>query len=280
MKQNKFFAFFGQQSKFSMRSVRTGEELWHIFISRGNFILASIAAVVVLFLVTLTVVAYTSILDLVPGYPGNRSRKMLISSIVKLDSLEREVALWENYTTDLQMILDGRQVGAEGVKDSTKVGVKGTTVPISQYEEKLRAQMAPGPDGSNNNNRRRAAELTFEMITPVVGTIKTPFAPAKGIYGVMIHPAPNSVALAVMDGTVVLNTWSPEWGTVIAIQHAGGMMSIYKGLARSLRAVDQRIKAGQSVGVVERISEKNIPELYFELWSSGNPVDPENYISF
>ncbi|MEG0725355.1 MAG: M23 family metallopeptidase [Mucinivorans sp.] len=280
MKQTKFFKFFSQQSKFSMRSVRTGEELWHIFISRGNFILACLALLLVLFVATLTTVAYTSILDLVPGYPGNRSRQMLITSITKLDSLEREVTLWENYTNDLQLILDGREVGAESGKDSSKVGAKGEVVERSNYDKQLRAQMKPESESSTRHDMRRKAELSFDMIAPVNGTVISPFSPANGIYGVVVRPAPNSVAMAVMDGTVVLNSWSPEWGTVMVIQHAGGMMSIYKGLARALRNTDERVKAGQGVGVVEMASESHIAQLYFELWSAGNPVDPENYITF
>lgn len=280
MKQNKFLKFFNEQSKLSMRSVRTGEELWHIFISRGNFILAALALVVVLFVSTLTIVAYTSILDLVPGYPGNRSREMLITSIAKLDSLEREVGLWESYTRDLQLILDGRRdLSSTTESDSSKVGVKGTIIERNSFDAMLRAQMAPD-SLATRRDKRRNAELTFEMIAPVSGMIESAFNPAQGIYGVIVRHAPNSVALAVLDGTVMLNSWSPEWGTIISIQHAGGMVSLYKGLARSLRATGERVKAGQSVGVVEMIREKHIPLLYFELWSSGNPVDPENYITF
>lgn len=281
MKQNKFFKFFSEQSKLSMRSVRTGQELWHIFISRGNFVLSLVTLIIVLFVATLTVVAYTSILDLVPGYPGNRSREMLIASIAKLDSLEREVALWENYTHDLQLILDGQQPSEVTNSDTTKTGIKGQIIPRTAVDDYLRAQMSPDSSAADTKReRKRHAELTFEMIAPVHGLIEKSFAPADGVFGVVIKPAPNSVALAVLDGTVVLNSWNPEWGTVLTIQHAGGMMSIYKGLAQSLRQTGEHVKAGQGVGVVEMIRENNIPILYFELWSSGNPVDPENYITF
>ena len=280
MKQSKFFRFFSAQAKLSMRSVRTGEELWHVFISRGNFLLAALALLVVLFVGTLTVVAYTSILDLIPGYPGNRSREMLISSIAKLDSLEREVAMWENYTHDLQLILDGRASALEDTRDTTKTALKGQIVPRNAADEALRARMAPDSLGGARNDKRRTAELTFEMIAPVRGIVDQKFDPADGRYGVSLKPIPNAVALAVLDGTVVFNSWSPDVGTTVAVQHGGGMMSVYKGLARSLRRTGERIKAGQGVGVVEAVKENKIPMLQFELWSAGNAVDPENYITF
>lgn len=263
-----------------MRSVRTGEELWHLFISRGNFLLASLALLVLLFVGTLTVVAYSSILDLIPGYPGNRSREMLISSIAKLDSLEREVGLWENYTHDLQLILDGRASALEDTRDTTKTALKGHVVARNAADEALRGRMKSDSTGADRREKRRTAELTFEMIAPVRGIVDQEFDPADGHYGVAIKPVPNAVALAVLDGTVVLNSWSPDMGTTIGIQHGGGMMSVYKGLARSLRRIGERVKAGQGVGVVEAVKENKIPVLRFELWSSGNAVDPENYITF
>lgn len=278
MKQNKFFKFFADKSKLSMRSVRSGEEFWHVFISRGNFLLAIIALVVVLFIATLTIVAYTSILDLVPGYPGNKSRSMLVSSIAKLDSLEREVALWENYTNDLQMILDGRQPVAT-VSDSARQAVKGEVTAKNLFDENLRRDMAL-LEASSGKAAKRNSEVTFEMIAPVKGIIEKKFTPEGGNYGVLIKPAPSSVALAVLDGTVVLNSWSPDSGTTLAIQHAAGMMSIYKGLERSLKENGERVKAGQGVGTIGSMSEGHIAKLNFELWSSGNPVDPENYITF
>lgn len=279
MKQNKFFKFFADKSKLSMRSVRSGEEFWHLFISRGNFLLVIIALVIVLFSATLTIVAYTSILDLVPGYPGNRSRSMLVSSIAKLDSLEREVALWENYTNDLQMILDGRQPQTSTQADSARQAIKGEIAEKNQFDESLRREMAL-LEASSNQTAKRNSEVTFEMIAPVKGIIEQKFTPENGNYGVLIKPAPSSVALAVLDGTVVLNSWSPESGTTLAVQHAAGMMSIYKGLERSLKNNGERVKAGQGVGTIGSMSEGYISKLSFELWSSGNPVDPENYITF
>lgn len=283
MKQRNFFKFFTARTKLSLRSLQTGQELWHIFISRGNLFLSSVAFVLLLFVGVLTIVAYTSILDLVPGYPGNKSRKMLITSIAKLDSLEHEVALWERYTYDLQLILDGRasdisQSAGDSVTGST---VKGTIVARTALDSIFRANV----DGDiasmeGRERKRRNAELTFEMITPIAGIVERKFDPAQGFYGIELNPQPNSVVLAIMDGTVVLGSWNPEIGYVMAVQHAAGMMSIYKGLSQSLQPVGARIKAGQGIGVSQSVTGGRLPKLIFELWSSGNAVDPQNYITF
>lgn len=282
MKQRNFFRFFTARTKLSLRSLQTGQELWHIFISRGNLILSTIAFVLLLFVSVLTIVAYTSILDLVPGYPGNRSRQMLISSIAKLDSLEHEVRSWERYTYDLQLILDGRvkDITVEGVDSTTKSGVAGNVVSRTVMDSIFRASVLSNVASHQASDHRRKMELTFEMITPVKGIVERKFAPAQGFYGVELNAQPNTVVLAVMDGTVVLNSWSPKMGSMVVIQHAAGMMSIYKGLAQSLLDVDGRVKAGQGVGVSQSIKDGKLPNLIFELWISGNAVDPQNYITF
>lgn len=283
MKQRNFFRFFTARTKLSLRSLQTGQELWHIFISRGNLILSGIVLVLLLFISVLTIVAYTSILDLVPGYPGNRSRQMLVESIAKLDSLDRQVARWERYTYDLQLILDGRvsDITINSADSLSPIKVDKPDVVHTKMDSIFRASVVSQValnDGSER--RRRQAELTFEMITPVQGVVERKFSPSQGFYGVEINAQPNAVVLAVMDGTIILNSWSPQAGYMVGVQHAAGMMSIYKGLARSLHGVGERVKAGEGIGVSRSVGEGKLPVLTFELWNSGNAVDPQNYITF
>lgn len=280
MKQNRFFAYFAVKNKLSLRRVSTGEDVWHLFLSRGNLILSVLAFVLVVFIGVLTLVAYTPILDLVPGYPGNRSREMLVASIAKLDSLDREIGLWERYTRDLQLVLDGRSTESSmSANDTAANAVKGSITSRSMLDSLLRGKIQT-EQSTSDQERRRTQELTFEMISPISGIVSEKFAPQNRNYGVTVNPRPNSVVLCVMDGTVIMETWTPDEGYIVAVQHAASMMSIYKGLQQSLRPVGARIKAGEGIGISETVSEGHIPTLVFELWNGGNAVDPENYITF
>ena len=64
--------------------------------------------VLVLFIIVSTAtVAHTPILDFIPGYPGNKSRTMLIENIMRLDSLEKEIKNMQIYNENVALIMAG-----------------------------------------------------------------------------------------------------------------------------------------------------------------------------
>ena len=69
------------------------EKRWHADLSPARLTTIGIAVVTLIFGVLLILVAYTPLLDLMPGYRTNagRSREMLIRSIIRIDSLERKM---------------------------------------------------------------------------------------------------------------------------------------------------------------------------------------------
>lgn len=280
MKQSKFLSYFTSKHKLSMRQVRSSEEVWHIFITRGNLILVSLAAVLILFIGVLTLVAYSSIIDMVPGYPGNRSRELLVTSVVKLDSLEREIGLWERYTRDLQLVLDGRAMENSSVTtDSLKATIKGSIFQRSLQDSLLRVSMMAN-SGTKETANSVVQEFNFEMIAPISGIVVDKFAPQNNNFGVVINPKPNAVVLSVLDGTVAVNIWTPTDGYIVGIQHSASMFTFYKGLQQTLKQVGSRVRAGEGIGMSEIVTEDLIPTLKFELWNAGNAVDPQNFITF
>ncbi len=280
MKQIKFFTYFTQKLKFSARRVSTSQEVWHIFISRGRLLVTSIVLFVVLLFGVFSFVVYTpGVLDRVPGYIGKESREKLMSSLLKLDSLQVEVEMWQRYTYDLQSILDGRPLETVIERnDSLKGKIKAQVAGRSLDDSLLRASVLAATGASIDD--RRDVELSFSMIAPIDGDITTQFSGSEGNMGVVLSPRPNSVVLAVMDGTVVYNGWTPSDGYVVVMQHAASMMSVYKNLQQSLKPQGSRVKAGEGLGISENITEDKKPIFKFELWSAGNAVDPENYIAF
>lgn len=280
--KNSFLKYFTDKNKLSLRNIRTGEEMWHLFTSRLNMILGFMTLVVILFVVILTTVAYTPILDLIPGYPGNKARKILLGNIAKLDSLERQIRVWDNYHYNLIRILDGQSAATVLSEDSTQyaTGIKGQIIQRSYADSLLRQQMTTDSNYVFRSELRKKAELTFEMLPPVKGMIVKSFSPKASIFGVEITPAPNQVVLSVLDGTVTMESWSPATGYMMMIQHAGNMVSIYKYLGQTLFKTGDRVKAGEAIAMTGMLNEGKIPHFVFELWYNGNAVDPENYITF
>lgn len=282
MKFKEIVGYLRERNKLSLRNVRTGQEIWHVFVSRIAIVLSAVALLLIVFVVTLTTVAYTPVLDLIPGYPGSRSREALIANIMKLDSLSAEVARWEEYHANFARILDG-QVPVSEADTLRRQGVKGNVAPRIELDSVLREQMTD--DGSpyrlaDGNAGRQRGEATFEMLPPVKGIVAKAFSPQNGVYGIEIAPAPNQVVLAVLDGTVILNSWNPDTGNIVAVQHGGNMVSVYKQVAKVMKTTGERIRAGEPLAVTGQLTDSKIPHITFELWYNGTAVDPENYIVF
>lgn len=277
-------SYLNQKNKLSLRNIRTSQEVWHIFVSRLNLILAGISLLLVMFAISITVVAYTPILDLIPGYPGNKSRSTLMENIMRLDSIETQVRYWENYQRNLSMILQGQvQRGdqAKGADSLTRsASIRGNIMRRTKSDTVLRMQMTLDSVYILRKDTRKAVERSFEMMQPVMGQLKESFAPILGRFGVEIAAQPEKAVMAVMDGTVISAPWSPQSGYTITVQHSGNMLSVYSNVSRLLGGVGSRVKAGQAIGLTPSLEQGALPVLVFELWQNGNAVDPENYITF
>lgn len=278
-------SYLNQKNKLSLRNIRTSQEVWHIFVSRWNLILSAISLLLVVFAGSIAVVAYTPILDLIPGYPGNKSRATLIENIMRLDSIETQVRYWENYQRNLSLILQG-QVQRP---DDTRLGVdsltrsasaRGSIMRRSKSDTALRMQMTLDSVYILRKDTRKAVERSFEMMQPVSGQLKESFSLSEGRFGIEIAAQPEKAVMAVMDGTVISAPWSPQAGYTITVQHSGNMLSVYSNISRLLVGVGSRVKAGQAIGLTPSVRDGVLPVVVFELWQNGNAVDPENYITF
>lgn len=279
MKFNNITKYLTERHKLSLRNIRTGQEIWHLFLNRLNILLAGLTLIVILFVVTLSTVAYTPILDLIPGYPGNKARQVIIENIGRLDSLEQQVSLWEKYNHNMALIFDGQSISTL-TEDSVKREKNVKPFPRSISDSLLRLRMQTDSNYMLVTNVRHKAEVTFQMVTPVRGAILKQFNPKTNMFGVEIAPQPNQGIMAVMDGTVIATGWEPETGYSVTIQHAGNMVSIYKRIARKLCKTGERVKSGEAIALTPSITQEKSPLLIFELWYNGNAVDPENYITF
>ena len=120
----------------------------------------------------------------------------------------------------------------------------------------------------------------IELATPVDGIITARFDIRNGNFGIRIAAAASDRIAAVDNGTVVLSLWTPETGYMVELQHAGNLLSVYKGLSQSLVTKGQTIRAGELIGYNAEAEQGEVRLFEFELWNNGKPVDPEGYIVF
>ncbi len=258
----------------------TGEhdegEVWYMHISPLNMLAGFLALVLVLFIIILTTVAYTPILDLIPGYPGNRSRELLVQNIMRLDSLERSMASMQVYADNVALIMEGKTPVVRSVGDSADTLRSAKSVRRNAADSLLRAQME-NPGIYRLEAGSGAAKVSLQLVAPIQGIVSQHFNPREGRYGVSLAAAAGQQVMAVAPGTVIMAVWSPDMGHVVQIQHQGNIISSYTHCASVLPSVGARVKGGEAIGYTDEAG-KGLFE--FELWVDGAPVDPEKYMVF
>ena len=257
------------------------EEQWRADVSPVMLTTICIALVTLVFGVLLLLVAYTPLLDLMPGYRTNagRSREMLIRSIVRLDSLERKMNDMLTYNENRILVVGGKTPTMQSVKSDSVQRNKAYVAP-SKADSLLRNKI-------ENDDRYRlsgakpsaVAQSALNAVSPMYGLISERFN-SQGLLGVRINGAKDAQVCAIADGVVVLSTWSPESGHNVIIQHKNNFVSVYRHLAGSLLSKGQQVQGAQVIGYAGNGHDAELSMLEFELWHEGKAVNPELYIIF
>jgi len=259
-------------------------EEWHIHTSAARIFAGLVAFVLLLFMLILALVAYTPVLEFLPGYEANRSREMLLRNIMRLDSIERHMNELRIYSENVSLIMEGKTpVIPSDTRHNDSIRIDKSLVMPSHEDSILRAEIeGSGPYALGKSPSRRTVREAMEMVAPLEGILTEKFDVRQSRYGVRIAAASGSQVVAVDNGAVVFNLWTPDEGYMVGIQHAGNLFSIYKNLSQTLVTTGQRIKRGEVIGYSGDTQQAgNDAKLFgFELWSDGSPVDPEGYLLF
>ena len=275
-----------RKRRFNMLNATDNSEEWHIHLSPASIFAGAVAVVLTLFILILSLVAYSPILEFLPGYrtEADRSRENLIQNIIRLDSMERMMNDMLTYNENIGLIMEGKTPVARTLpaSDSLRTSNKVLVMP-SPEDSILRAQMeGAGPyslAGDEGSSRRKVRE-SIQLMTPIEGIITEGFDIAAGRFGVKIAAAAGDRVAAVDGGTVVQSLWTPENGYTVILQHAQNLLSVYRNLSRSLVATGKTLRPGEIVGYNAEAENGEVRLFQFELWSNGKPVDPESYIVF
>lgn len=260
-----------------------GKEVWYSFSTALRTALYALWAVLVVFVASLLVAAYTKILDIVPNYDGITSRERMIENIIRLDSLERELGYMQVYAENVAQIMEGRSPVVRTLSpiSEDKITSDKEVVAPSSLDSLLRGELE-GTGRYGLNTRPEKQKITnAEILLPVKAEVLESFSPASGRYGVRLSVGSIEQVSAVQDGTVILTTLEPE-GYTIQIQHSSNFISTYRGLGQAHKSVGDRVVAGEAIGSTwnEETSAGEASEMEIQFWFDGAAVNPENYIRF
>ena len=257
------------------------EEVWHADLSLIKSGAIGVAIIALVFGVLLLLVAYTPLLDIMPGYRTNagRSREMLIRSIVRIDSLERKVNDMLTYNENRILVVSGKTPAMQSVKNDSLQRAKAFVAP-SQADSLLRQKMENDENYRLNTTKPNQTEQSaLNAVAPMYGIVSERFN-AKALQGIRINGTKEAQVLATADGVVLLNEWSPEKGHCVVIQHNNNFVSLYRNLSSVVITKGEQVKGAQAIGCAGSDQDETLSMLEFELWSNGKAVNPELYIVF
>lgn len=269
--------------RLSLQDAQSHGRIWSLRFSRTTFIVTLVSSVVLVVVVLFSLIAYTPIRTFIPGYPDAHSRRQAVQNAQRIDSLETRILQWELYTENLRRILAGK---APIQIDTLVLGSKGSEkVPsatfLSLRDSLLRADVAAQEQFQVSAEGRRNLPLEAQsFFPPIRGVVSSAFDASLHPWTDITAPA-GTMVMSVLDGTVVYTGWDADSGYLLAVQHKGDILSIYKNNQKLLRKSGDAVKAGTPVALLASSpSLTKGDHLHFELWYNGKPVDPAQYISF
>jgi murein DD-endopeptidase MepM/ murein hydrolase activator NlpD len=263
------------------------EEVGYVRLKGFNLLWIIGALGFILISLVFILIAYTSVRELIPGYPDSRMRREMVLNALRLDSLEHEMQLRDKYFSNINNIISGREPVDYDIKNVDSLKTKNIKFTRSDNDSILRKQVEDEEqynisEPTNSKDAKPTYNLSqIHFFTPLRGVITSSFNSATNHYGTDIVAGPNEVIKSVLDGTVIMATWTLETGYVIQIQHDNNLVSVYKHNAELLKRAGNRVVAGDAIAIVGNSGELTTgPHLHFELWYNGRPVNPEDYIVF
>jgi murein DD-endopeptidase MepM/ murein hydrolase activator NlpD len=221
-----------------------------------------------------------------PRHEQMQANKKLYELAVKVDSLAMEVERKDQFIQNFQRILRGdtssgfvdpsHSLAAEN-KPASAVG----NVKLAASDSQFRKEFEQAETSvSMTNGKYRDLQGTF-FFSPVTGFISDKYDLKKGHYGIDIVAKTNETVQSIADGTVIMASWTTDAGWVIAVQHRGSLISLYKHNAGLLKKVGNFVNAGDIISIVGNSGEMTDgPHLHFELWYNGNSLNPEEFVTF
>lgn len=265
------------------------EERLSFRLSRLNVFVAIGLLSIILVFITTYIIAFTSLKEYIPGYTDVSMQRRIYELQLRSDSVERALHANERYLEDLRKVLGGENLvdkrelqqdtsQTRNYKNIADKKSKDDSLFRAEYENRSRYNLFSS-EGAVGGKTTQIRNLFF--YSPLKGVIISKYDPQSAHFGIDIAAGKNEAIKAIQDGTVIFAGWTVETGYVIAVQHPGNIISVYKHNSALLKKEGSFVRAGESLAIIGESGELTTgPHLHLEIWINGNPVNPGDYIVF
>lgn len=248
-------------------------EVYSRDISRGRLLAWVGVLIFTVMVFTYSVIAFTPLKSaIIPGYESEEMRLQQTNVLKGLFKLQKEV--------------NGR-IEYGGKIDTT---VTDFGFPLDSINQLSIEKIAKEPEQSTllpdrfidfSVNQENKSLSYFHFFKPIPGLISNAFNLEEGHYGVDVVTEENTGVKSILNGKVILASWTAETGHVIVVQHSNEFVSIYKHNSILLKKEGEIVKAGEVIAIVGNSGEFTTgPHLHFEIWFNGAPLNPSEVIKF
>jgi septal ring factor EnvC (AmiA/AmiB activator) len=255
--------------RLTLLNENTFEERFSYSLTPMNVIVMFGGLLLVFGFIIYLLVAFTPMkVYLVPGYVDIEYREQARDARIKADSLSRALKQNQAYLQSVQTILAGDIV--RHAVDTSEM--KTTKLEWSEADSLFDTEMR------TKKSKRPLVFSKQEFVVPLKGQIlKNKDA---NDFGVNIGSPQGSSVSAVSDGRVLSLVPMGRNVYQMILSHGDGWVSVYGNLNQVTHRVGDLIFAGDLLGSVGQPSRGlQFPHLRFELWHSGQPVNPIPFIA-
>ncbi|HEY8905899.1 MAG TPA: M23 family metallopeptidase [Rhodoferax sp.] len=122
--------------------------------------------------------------------------------------------------------------------------------------------------------------VTFSDVGSGFGWRIDPFTGHSALHtGLDFGATVGTPILAAAGGVVVVQTYHPEYGNMIEIDHGNGVITRYAHASKIFVKEGDLVKRGQKIAEIGTTGRSTGPHLHFEVWVQGVPQDPQKFLT-
>ena len=283
-KQNKtFLKRIFNDYKVVVSSEDTFEEKLSFKANKINAFIIMLLYSIILIAFTISIVFFTQLREMVPGYSSSDLLNRAIYLTKKTDSLEQQIALNNKFYKSIEDVLSGNVdefISRDELSiDSNLINPDIFTISPNLQDSILR-QYVENEDKFNLTNNELVIENKM-FFSPIKGEITQSFNFNENHFAIDIAADIGTPVKSVLDGKIIFSEWSLETGYVVVIDHGENIISVYKHNSKILKEQNNFVQAGEVIAYSGNQGNLSTgPHLHFELWKNGPPIDPEPLLNF